>query len=468
MTDTGYTRSQERPWPKANGSGGNEDYPMGQPLDRDFVPDSPAAENVKRQGGSPEKSILNLWWHGETEAGADRTWLVDDLLPEVGTAIIAGRWGTYKTFIAIDLALSSMTGDSFAGRRVNKRCGVLYIAAEGASEIPLRIQAAYEESDNDGSPLPFARADHCVRLLDRDAPLVLTATAKAVDDRLRSKHDLGLGLIIIDTMAAAAGFNDENSNAEVQRAMNVCADLAKEFQCLVVVVDHFGKAVETGTRGGSAKEGSADAVLAILADRDKSGNVSGPKLAVRKVRGAATGSEIPFAVKPVKVGVDKNGKAQTTLVIGWGSEGVPAVRQPADPWPKHLRLFRDCLNNALIDFGTDMRPFPDGPVVDGVDTERVRAEFYKRYPANGDTEQKKQATRCKAYNRATKDAQERRLIGVRVIDRTTFIWQVAPEGEREERDSDDTSPAFVPRVPIEEDAIANGAAGDLGTFQEAE
>jgi hypothetical protein len=34
------------------------------------------------------------------------------------------------------------------------------------------------------------------------------------------------------------------------------------------------------TRGGSAKEASADAVLAILADRDLSGNVSNPRMAI--------------------------------------------------------------------------------------------------------------------------------------------------------------------------------------------
>ena len=35
----------------------------------------------------------------------------------------------------------------------------------------------------------------------------------------------------------------------------------------VLGVDHFGKAVETGTRGSSAKEAAADTVLAMLATR---------------------------------------------------------------------------------------------------------------------------------------------------------------------------------------------------------
>jgi hypothetical protein len=407
-------------------------------------------------GNSYTRSVLNLWWHGDGDPSAERTWLVDGLLPEIGTAIIAGPWGAYKTFVAIDLALSAMTRETFAGRPVSKRCGVLYIAAEAAFEVPIRLQGAYEDCCEVGSPLPFARADQCVRLLDRNALAVLRATAKEVDDRLRKKHDLRLGLVIIDTMAAAAGFDDENSNAEAQRAMSVCTMLAQEFKCLVVVVDHFGKTVETGTRGGSAKEGSADAVLAILADRDLSGNVSNPRMAVRKVRGAPTGSEIPFGIQIVDLGVDKNGKSQTTLVIRWKSEGASFKKPGGDPWPRNLSVLRDALSNALVEHGTDRRPFADGPIVRAVDTEHVRSEFYKRYPADGDTEEKRQAARRKAYNRAVTNAQERGLVGVAVVDQATFIWRVGPERGRDQRDMRDTSLHSVPDVPLAE---GTGAAG---------
>jgi RecA-family ATPase len=210
-------------------------YPIARTLSEGYVARTDAEDTA------PPKYVVPLWWHGDTEPGADRTWLVEDLLPEVGTAIIAGPWGTYKTFVAIDLAVSAMAGDTFAGRPVNKRCGVLYVAAEGAFEIPLRLQAAYNSTNDSSAQLPFAMADQCVRLLDTNALPTLRATAKEVDDRLQREHGLTLGLIVIDTMAVAAGFTDENSNAEAQRAMSVCAGLAKELKCLVVVVDHFGK-----------------------------------------------------------------------------------------------------------------------------------------------------------------------------------------------------------------------------------
>jgi hypothetical protein len=401
---------------------------------------------------------LPLWWHGDTEPGAGRSWLVEDLLPEVGTAIIAGPWGSYKTFIAVDLAVSVMARSTFAGRSVNKRCGVLYIAAEGVFEVPLRLEAAYCELASHDSKLPFAMVDQCPRLLDQNATRALQGTARSADERLRSTHHVGLGLIIIDTMAAAAGFKDENSNAEVQCAMNVCAKLAQEFKCLVVVVDHFGKAVETGVRGGSAKEASADAVLAVLVDRDKSGNLSGPKLAVRKVRGAQTGSEIPFGVKRVSV-VGKNSKAQTTLVVQWRSEGEATKAVPTKKWPKGQRILYDSLIEALINCGIDTTPFTDGPVLRCVDSEHIRKEFYKRYTADGDTDQKKQEACRKAYNRNKKVAQDSKLIGVRNFDGKTIVWIIASNKKPDGQDRQDSSLALIPDVPFEED-VASGGTGD--------
>jgi hypothetical protein len=375
----------------------------------------------------PAQRGLKLWWHGEPSTNHDRTWIVEGLLPEVGTALVSGQWGTYKTFVVVDLALSLMAGQTFAGRAVNRRCGVLFIAAEGAYEIPLRLQCAYEEKyPESNSQLPFAMADECPRVLDRNALPILQETAAAANEHMRTRHGVEIGLIIVDTMAAAAGFNDENDNAEAQRAMNVFTALSRQFKCLVIPVDHFGKLAETGTRGGSAKEGSVDAILAVLGDKDLSGNVTNPRMAVRKVRGAQTGTEIPFGVRVVNAGVDSDGSAETTLVIDWRPESA-AVKAPRERWPPSLCVFRDALVGVLLDHGAERRPFPDGPLVRCVDRETVRSEFYRRCVVDGDTETKRQEARKKQYQRALQMAQVRKLIGVVVEGDATMVWLCSNE-----------------------------------------
>ena len=65
-----------------------------------------------------------LHWHGEDDDGPMREWLVDQLLPKVGTALASGRWGTYKTLVVMDLAGAVMSRSSFAGplHRTARRC----------------------------------------------------------------------------------------------------------------------------------------------------------------------------------------------------------------------------------------------------------------------------------------------------------------------------------------------------------
>jgi AAA domain-containing protein len=373
----------------------------------------------------PAHKGLKLWWHGDRSISLDRTWLVEGMLPEIGTSLVSGQWGLYKTFVVVDLAIALMAGQSFAGRAVNRRCGVLFIAAEGAYEIPLRLQCAYEAKYPEATAqLPFAMADECPRVLDRSALPVLQDTAAAATEHMRTHHSVDLGLIIVDTMAAAAGFNDENDNAEAQRAMNVFTALSRQFKCLVIPVDHFGKLAETGTRGGSAKEASVDAVLALLGEKDLSGNVTNPRMAVRKVRGAPTGSEIPFSVRVVNAGVGQDGNAETTLVIDWHTEGAPA-KAPKEKWPTSVRIFRD----ALIDALSGARPLSlaaDGPTVRAVEKEAVRQAFYSRYPAEGETESQRQAARQKQFIRGVEQAQARGLIGIKVVDKAQFIWLCEP------------------------------------------
>lgn len=64
--------------------------------------------------------------------------------------------------------------------------------------------------------LPIEWAASCPPLLGigKNDPLpVMIATARAAHDRFMAEHDLPLALILIDTMATAARFTDEQSNA---------------------------------------------------------------------------------------------------------------------------------------------------------------------------------------------------------------------------------------------------------------
>jgi AAA domain/Bifunctional DNA primase/polymerase, N-terminal len=367
-----------------------------------------------------------LSWHGETDPTESRKELVAGLLPETGAALISGQWGTYKTFCGNDLAASVMTGTPFISFPVLRQGGVLWIACEGQAEVAIRITAAWEAKGGTGKA-PFAWVEASPRLLDPNASKVLAAIAKQAAERMQREFALPLALVMIDTVgkaAAAAKTGDLNDDVVVKAIMKVLTEASAQTGALFVGIAHFGKCVETGTKGSSSFEDDADAVLALLGDKGINGTVESPRLCARKYRSGANGREFTFATKEVSIGDDETGRPITTLTLQWQEQADPApkLKVKPDPWSaKSLRLLRQVLMNMLADCGTEQRPYPDGPLVRAIDLELARAEFYKSYPATGGEEAKKGA-RQKAFKRAIADAQAKGLIGVRELGSTTYVW----------------------------------------------
>lgn len=388
---------------------------------------------------------IPLRWHGETDPNLDREWLVRNLVPKEGKGLGSGQWGTAKTFVALDLSASVMTREAFAGRRVERQGGVLFVAPEGAYEIPVRLRGLVQgklqglvfsqfstgAKTIDPARLPFAWIDECPPLVGKDAVATLTLTARAVAERLERDFGLPLALIVIDTVAASSGVTDENAAAENHRVMAALEALSKATGAFVLGVDHFGKAVETGTRGSSAKEAAADVVLAMLGDRDDAGNVSNLRMGVRKLRGGATGAVTPYSLDVVQLGEDRNGEPVTTCVVRWQLERA-AEAQPAgkrERWPTSLRVFQRAMQVALTDHGKRTRPFgAEGPEVLAVAEAKVRAEFVAAYPVDGETNETRTDAKRKAFSRSLKAALDRELVVSREIDGTDVLWL------REERD----------------------------------
>jgi hypothetical protein len=306
------------------------------------------------------------------------------ILPETGAALMAGQWGAFKTTIALDLSVCVMGNLPFAGRYYIKRPGaVLYLALEGAGMLPTRLSAIATHSSVSG-PLPFAWRGDCPPLTAKNA-----------------------------------------AEAAVQRVMTALRYTSQRTGALVVGIDHFGKVVETGTRGSSAKEGAADTVIAVLADRELGGGVRNTRLAVRKQRDGVSGFEIPFTVRMVETGTDDDGDPVTAPVIDWQA---PQQTPQADPrWTASMQVLRHVLTTTLVDCGQVVRPFTDGPEVRACDLEQVRPEFYRQYPADG-TEQQKAQARRKAFSRSVKEAQARGMVASREVDGVQLIWLATKEG----------------------------------------
>jgi len=159
---------------------------------------------------------------------------------------------------------------------VKRQCGVLLIAAEGADEVRLRLDAVVREKCGNMARAPFRWYEAAPTLLhNKDAVPSLIAMAQQAEASLQDEFGLPLGLIMIDTIAACAGYGrsgEENDNAVGQALMNVLKAVAQAIGCFVLGVDHFGKDLLAGTRGAYSKESSGDVVLACLGNKELSGS----------------------------------------------------------------------------------------------------------------------------------------------------------------------------------------------------
>ena len=69
----------------------------------------------------------NIQWDSNNAPPAIQ-WLVKNLLPKQGVALLSGRTATAKTFMAIRLAHCIATGQDFAGQKVKSPGSTLFFA----------------------------------------------------------------------------------------------------------------------------------------------------------------------------------------------------------------------------------------------------------------------------------------------------------------------------------------------------
>jgi hypothetical protein len=370
------------------------------------------------------------WKYYTGEPPPPQRWLIKNILPEVGVGLAAGQWGFFKTTTALDLSLSVMTGLDFADRyRVKRMGGVCYFAPEGSGGIDNRLYTAAQYRGIDGE-LPFVVHAECPALTDKNAADTICYWIADAEKYFQRTFGRLTVLVWFDTLITAAQYataGGDNDSAQAQAVMNTLRAISERTGAFSIGVDHFGKVIETGTRGSSAKEGAADTVIVLLGTRELTGSITNTRLALRKQRDGISGFEVPFSIINKEAGVDEDGDVITAPpVIDWQATAV--VAKSDKRWTASMRILRRVLL-TMLDGGRDIHPFPDGPKVRACDVEAVRAEFYRQYPADG-TDEKKADTRGKAWRRTIKNATERDLVCVREMNGIQFVWFAKADDEQ--------------------------------------
>jgi hypothetical protein len=292
----------------------------------------------------------------------------------------------------------------FFGRRVKERVGVAILAAEGVGTLPHRLEVARRQKTAE-SRLPIAFMGNVPNLSNQREIDALIPRLEAVGKRMVSDNGVRLGVVIVDTLAAAFDLNDENDNSEAAKIIHRIKSIATRLGVLVIVVHHYGKAETTGLRGASAWKGGCDVVLSVLAKRNEiTGEVPDRELALAKTRYDGEGPIAPFVLHWVPLGVaddgDEYGSSYVEPLLGQTSKlgGETKVSRGT----LAVRVFRNAFAEALGDSGEPLRVRGNGPQVRAVRLPDVRKAFKRVYPADEPDPKKRKDTVKHAFARALK------------------------------------------------------------------
>lgn len=245
---------------------------------------------------------------------ANQKWLLDGIIPADAFGILYGPSGSYKSFIALDIAAAISTGQSWHGVDVDGCGPVLYVAAEGSMGLQERAVAWSKHYKRAYGPLAILPV--AIMLDDPIMTQIFVEAAMKAQEKLGSPFKL----VIIDTLARS--FNgDENSSQDAGAFINSCyAWRAKLGDCSVMVITHSGKQLDRGIRGSSAFKAASDFVFIVTRP-----NHLQALLRNEKQKDIDEAEDMRFALQSVHIDIqDHKGRERKSLVPILESKGEMA------------------------------------------------------------------------------------------------------------------------------------------------
>jgi hypothetical protein len=183
------------------------------------------------------------------------SWLIKGWLPVNAGASLIGPPGTFKSFIALDMALCVTHDRPWHGHAV-RHGPVVYIAGEGAAGLGKRLSAwktAHGIPAEQKSPL---------FLIPQTVPLL---HENAVEKLLRTIRQTceAPALVIIDTVARAMAGGDENTAKDMGTLIRSIDAIRETFGCAALGIHHTGKDVSRGARGSNSLLGGVDTEMLV-------------------------------------------------------------------------------------------------------------------------------------------------------------------------------------------------------------
>ena len=237
---------------------------------------------AQAEAQAPQYKVLSMTMDEWIEiASAAAPWLIEPIIAARGVSILSGVTGSGKSLVALDAVMHLITVvPNWHGNNIWQPThrNVLYIDAENhESVIALRLAAwadRYELTDDwVGKGGSLAAQLHYVYdpnfTFGKERELLHKAIA-SLSGRLAAKRSEfgyeGWGkydLVVVDTLATASAAEDTNSQAEMRHVFDALDDVARLYQCPILLLAHPSKEGGSVITDALSSGGSIDPNIAV-------------------------------------------------------------------------------------------------------------------------------------------------------------------------------------------------------------
>ncbi len=258
-------------------------------------------------------------------------YLLHTLLTMDSEAWIIGAPGSKKSFVALDIAASVVTGRTWQGMKT-RRGKVVVIVAEGSGGLGLRLRAwqkRYGDIGKDMFVLPRP-----VQAKDEAAWAVLVEACRRIEPVL----------VIMDTQARVTVGLDENSAQEMGVYIHAVGAMRQATGACVLTVHHTGRN-GADARGSSAIDGAQGTELKIVTEGLRT------ILKTEKQKDLAEKPDVELRFEVVDLGVDEEGDPLSSLVLMPPGDAFDAASGTAERTGVYVPTFgeKDVWRQRIID-----------------------------------------------------------------------------------------------------------------------
>jgi len=330
---------------------------------KEFAPDPPKEADKPK----PTKTIKIESW--DTIQDEPVEWLIEGVIPKGSFTALYGPPGSFKSFIALDIAEAIATGRAWMGRPVKQTGAVLYLAGEGFGGIGARIKACkLHHQTEDGAPIYIVRHQLNLRSSAEDFNALMMAVVTLVE-----QTGMEFSLAIVDTLARAFGGGNENSSEDMGAFITAMGKVQEFLNCALMVLHHSGKDAAKGLRGHSSLLGAVDTELELLRFDEQMKGV----LTISKQKDGADNERFGFEMVEVEIRPAGLGLSDPvmSLAVQASDSAVNEIPKKAGKSNagsgKNQRLAMQCLERMVKEHGAPK-------YIDGLQRHAIKLELWRQ------------------------------------------------------------------------------------------